>query len=516
MDRNKTKIFVVIILILSLFYIFAEFRYGLNIYDEGILLHSAEKVTNGCMPYRDFFVVYGPGLYYLLGFLFEIFGKYVIVERIYSKFIEVCIIICCSLLVRKLTSAKFALLTWFIIALLFKISVSSVILFNSQTFLFIFLNWFALINFFSSKKTLWLLLAGILTGIAGIFRYDFAAYILLAQFFIILIFNKSFKKSLIYLLPVMVIIIPVYLLIVSKIPSDILKFDYLNFLFLQSHKFYTFSYPEFSLSAQKLKNLLFYLPFLIFGLGIFKIFIQIKNKEKLLPSDWLILILILSGIVFFMYVKSRPDIAHLFPVFIPAVIILFYLYKNYFFKAGIYIILFLGILSFSTALLDSFIYVIPPIKSWFIPLELKRGKGMFIHAKIEGNMQSTLKFIQKEVPETEKIFVAKYRHDNENNLINDNIFYFLSERDSPTRYFNLAAGLVTTEFVQKTIVKDLINNNVKYIVVWNGNKRIPLKSSKVFILDDFINKNYTNLIDFGEYSILKINSGKKYLYNNPI
>jgi hypothetical protein len=50
--------------------------------DEGIVLQGAERIIAGQIPYRDFFSFYTPGTFYLLAFLFRVFGDSFAVARI--------------------------------------------------------------------------------------------------------------------------------------------------------------------------------------------------------------------------------------------------------------------------------------------------------------------------------------------------------------------------------------------------------------------------------------------------
>src|SRR5436190_8902458 len=53
----------------------------LSPYDEGLMLYGAEQVTKGKLPYRDFWTLYGPGAFYVLGALFDAFGPSVAASR---------------------------------------------------------------------------------------------------------------------------------------------------------------------------------------------------------------------------------------------------------------------------------------------------------------------------------------------------------------------------------------------------------------------------------------------------
>ncbi|MBK1662641.1 hypothetical protein, partial [Paracraurococcus ruber] len=52
----------------------AGYERVLNPYDEGIILVGAERVLQGEVPYRDFWTMYGPGQFYLLAALQQVFG----------------------------------------------------------------------------------------------------------------------------------------------------------------------------------------------------------------------------------------------------------------------------------------------------------------------------------------------------------------------------------------------------------------------------------------------------------
>jgi hypothetical protein len=87
------------------------------------------------------------------------------------------------------------------------------------------------------------------------------------------------------------------------------------------------------------------------------------------------------------------------------------------------------------------------------------------------------------------------------------MFYFLSERGSATKYYELHPGLTDTERIQKEIIRDLVKTNIGYIVLWSGRENVnePNESSRasgVFDLDNFIRKNYRLKKTIGAYIIL--------------
>ena len=84
MTGKNNKYTIMLIAVLCLVYLLAGSDYGLNIYDEAIGLFGAERVSEGDMPYRDFWTIYAPGHFYLLSALMNLFGWTVLSERIIS------------------------------------------------------------------------------------------------------------------------------------------------------------------------------------------------------------------------------------------------------------------------------------------------------------------------------------------------------------------------------------------------------------------------------------------------
>ena len=71
-----------LIFILSLAYLCLFLRFTTMEPDEGIVLRGAERILSGQLPYRDFFSFYTPGSFYLLAWLFRLFGDSFIVARL--------------------------------------------------------------------------------------------------------------------------------------------------------------------------------------------------------------------------------------------------------------------------------------------------------------------------------------------------------------------------------------------------------------------------------------------------
>jgi hypothetical protein len=64
--------------------LFALMVRAINPYDEGIVLTGALRTLSGDIPHRDYYSTYGPGQNDVLAVLFVIFGKSLLVARLFS------------------------------------------------------------------------------------------------------------------------------------------------------------------------------------------------------------------------------------------------------------------------------------------------------------------------------------------------------------------------------------------------------------------------------------------------
>src|ERR1051326_4140789 len=67
--------------VVCLAYLWVFRRYSTLEPDEGIVLQGAERILGGQLPYRDFFSFYTPGSFYLVAWLFRIFGDSFTIAR---------------------------------------------------------------------------------------------------------------------------------------------------------------------------------------------------------------------------------------------------------------------------------------------------------------------------------------------------------------------------------------------------------------------------------------------------
>lgn len=534
---NEKLIFL--LLFSSFIFLYHEIRIGINVYDEGLSVYGAVRVLEGEIPYRDFWTIYSPGQFYTLALLFKVFGISLLPARIFSIVINFNIIILTYFLSKKLFSQNFAFLSWLLALFWLK----SLRLFSSPispSVMFSLLSCLCLIDFLSSNKGLKIIMAGIFTGLATLFRHDIGFYTFFSETILILFYGlrsfkndkclfKKFLKCLYiwnkYFCSTMMVLIPVASFFIYYTPLSQLFFDLIIFPAIIFPKFRSLPYPsifpdlKYALNGEQtffyfmkeiLNRFLFYFPLFIFAISFLWIVFSIYRK-RFSDSKWGFLLFIILGVMFFNTARVRSDVPHLFPMMIPAIILLSVILSEFIRKNDIKVrSLILPLLYIMTSLiLLAFILKTFEFKisnENLISLELKRGKGIYLPRNQAHFLQKSIQYIQEHVSINEKIFVGNARHDRI--FTNDIMFYFLAERKSATKYHELHPGLATTSHIQREIIRELEINGVRYIILWSGVENIKEPnesniSSGIFILDRFIKSYYQELVKFGPYTILK-------------
>ncbi|MBI5375314.1 MAG: glycosyltransferase family 39 protein [Candidatus Schekmanbacteria bacterium] len=543
MMNFKRKYFLLFLLFaISLVYLSIGIDLDLGHYDEGLMVYTSARIMNGDIPYKDFFSNFPPGQLYLVALLFKIFSVTVIVERIASVIILSFLSLTVYLIADKILPRRFALLAWFISL----IHIGAYGFYGNavpSALLFVMLSVLCLFLYIDGKQRGCLLVSGAMLGMAILFRYDIGGYAFIAEFLAIFAFihNEAEKLNgnmasgvsntlkIVSFMPagMMIALIPlVYFFRV--VPIHDLVYDFVVFpfsIYPQSRALqYPFPIPDpsryfssgislpWQFIFETISRVPFYFPFLEYVLAAFILISMVRGKKDILgkSNTWRVIILLLLGILLLNHAVVRSDEAHVFSTMMPAIIILcvlIFLIKESKRNKILFSIL---------ASLIALLIIINPLYKKSIQIrravftnqngsfELERAKGIYLRDKNESDYQDMIKFIQSNVPEGEKIFVGNYRHDK--SFISDIMVYFLSNRDSATKFHDLHPGIVTTEPVQQMIIRDIEMQKVKYIVLWNNESgETSSQQSGSKILDDYIRSNFSCTGLFGEHSIWKRN-----------
>ncbi len=548
----------IIVAVISFLYILATFRQPINKYDEGISVYGAMRVMNGDIPYRDFWTQYAPGQFYLLALVFKLFGTSIIIERVMSTVILWGMAVLALLLAAQSMPRLPAVLV-FILSVIWVADFH----FYASTYpsgvLSGLLSLLFLIYFLKSRRGFWLFLSGAMIGVTTFFRHDFGIYAFLAEFLILLFSSlylrqttdqKSGEPSVVlrhtvmygrpiqnigtYLSGVCLSLLPFLVFFLITVPPCELFFDLFTFPVKIYPKVRWVPYPHFLPDLIGLFNgtatlstcwytmigaMPFVFPLLIYVISIM-IFVRhvFQNKthwEK--AESWFFPLYLLIGILFLMQASVRPDIAHLLPTLIPALLLFVIIMYSFASRrdtrvadfALLSILLIAGIFTFKPALINGVNVAVCSLSSMPTVIEKGRAKGTEFGWGVNGQYMEAIDYVDEHVPPGERIYVGLSRHDKIS--FNDIMFYFLSDRGSATKYHELFPGLATTREIQCEIRNEILKHGVRYIVLFD-NKGIASNhpepnessiSSGVSLLDYFIRSNFVAVERFGDYTILK-------------
>jgi hypothetical protein len=176
------------VFILSLLYFVLLMKYGLP-YDEGYLLDGVERVMEGQLIYRDFHHTYAPGRFYLIAAAFDIAGKHILVERFIFALLQAVKCMLAFLIARKITGSRYAYLAPLLI--LAAPGPWHKVFFSSLGLLVVW----ALVPAFERDTAKYYVLAGIVAGIAAVFRQDAAAFALAGGAAAVVVFHIRERRG---------------------------------------------------------------------------------------------------------------------------------------------------------------------------------------------------------------------------------------------------------------------------------------------------------------------------------
>jgi hypothetical protein len=90
--RRGFVVQLIVVFLVSYFFLFFGMMRRPGMYDEGIVLTGAMRVAAGQIPHRDFYFIYGPAEIYVLAGLFKAFGPSVLAERLFDLFIKALVV----------------------------------------------------------------------------------------------------------------------------------------------------------------------------------------------------------------------------------------------------------------------------------------------------------------------------------------------------------------------------------------------------------------------------------------
>ncbi|MFH0925476.1 MAG: hypothetical protein V1872_07585 [bacterium] len=562
-DQEKIICYLpLLIFIFSFLYLLTFCRYGINLWDEGVLLNGALRVLAGEVPIKDF-IAYPPGRYYLLAIFFRLFGTHLIVARIFISLMTAFMSVLAFLITKEITDIKFGLL------------VSGVVLFVPAAYYVRFFPLFTLIDIYvicllikrQKLQVHYFPLLALLAIFTGLFKLEISLICFLVTIlFLSLITVNSLKfnnknnwiiplisKYIMYILSVFIILLPFLFYLRAPSIKTTFTLDFFHLVFknfkdwanpfpnpllfikvlfkdssLNPFKVMR-SYPPLTLHNIKiiillylpllnntLEGVIFYLPIAIYLLTLIYL-VSLWKKERFNLKEDMIFVILSFGIFTYGLVICRAGFHNLLRCIMPAYILgAFWLSKgyNYTIKPGS---------NYTRITICIFLILIFPLIYIAKITYYNKFYGGSIGAIIDNTSFIKYEDLDHEVSKTRYIKVDKdyarwiseiVSHIVHNTNSEDYLFAipfnpiwnYLTNRPNPSYYEWLLPGIRNPEEVFAKVIYELEKKNTKYIVYID----IPIdsKEERRFAnyarpIENYIRVNYYIEKIVGPFQILR-------------
>lgn len=522
-----------------------------GLYDEGIVLTGAMRVAAGYVPHKDFYANYGPAEFYILAWLFKLFGPSVFVERVFDLFIKAGIVTACfawcAVYCRKSIAILTALVCW--------IWLFSFLWYGPPVMPTVLLSLVGSALFLSAyvcRKSSWrFIAAGTITGLTALFRYDVGFGLLVAHLCFIAIkalsangqVRQNLRSAILtvcqYIAGTAIIFVPPALMYLAVAPIHSFIFD----IVIYPSKYYARArnLPFPGIHLHSISSLVVYLPIIVTGLLVGLLFLNYGRKQQndfRFPASFsfnygLNSSLVLLGLLIVIsYVKGLVRVGpfHMFLSIAPALIVLaIFLEHNRSYNLGfrsliILTVVFVAVITAvpvrartmelfraHSAVLSELISPPGPasiknLTSWCgAPNPLHTGLCFLVDA----DHIKAINFIDSHTSPNDSLYVGLPHHDRI--WGNDILTYFATQRMPAPDWYHFDPDLQTRADIQQEMIREIRSKTVPYILLDSefDDTHEPNDSSKnsgVTLLDDFIRTNYRQVESFGELSVWQKNT----------
>ena len=502
----------------------------------GVPSVGAERVLAGDLPYRDFWTMYAPGHFYLLAFVYRLFGTTYLVETVAATVFCATTTCLCYWLARNLGSKRLLALgcaAVFLAATYNKGYHKNLGSYPTASF-FLLLGLNCLALYYKTGRRNWLLGAGLAAGAIVIFKHDVGAYtgiaavIGLLSFYIVQRWRTNTREPLgslalkivLYSAAAAAIVFPVLAyfswLAWPDMVRNLVTFPLGDFPFSRPEA-YPSLLPLNLLDASRIQTvenfcryLMFALPFLWFLLGIVTIGLAIQKRRPEIAA----LATTFCVAYAFHYSAAHVQInTHIISMSVYGSLLgaLFWQFAKTDYNVQptrVRRLLAVGIamvwlLSLAAA---------PLYKRWvarnkpIVELTLPKVAGVKLPAEDARNLTNLVEFVNATIPSDQPIFIGVHRHDIV--IFGDVMAYFILNRRSATRYQELHPAITDTAPIQREIINDLERQKLPLLVlkqmfpddVLDAVKRDFLKNLPnigATELDHYIREHYVEVRRFG-------------------
>lgn len=513
---------ILVLLCVSFLTFFVTENKRITLFDEGVILVGAERVSGGAVLHRDFYFNYGPAQLYILSFLFRIFSPSVWVERAWDALARSCVVLFVFLLCVRVGSRRAAWLAAFAsLILLAHFGFHGYPVFPAlASALASTVCLYAV--FEKSRSTFWLAAGGLCNGITFLFRYDIGLFAFGAEAILLTAWllaqsgqtggaSRALFGLTRFLAGFAIIAVPLgaaYLLF--GVARDFL-FDVVSFSgsYIATR---SLPFPGLNVLKRSPSEAAVYLPVIVMAATALAIPFSWRRKKND-PVLWVAALLLALTGVFFAKGFVRVSAIQMALAIISS-IALVTLVANRLSTFPRFIRLAVGG-ALTAAGLCTLIAGFGDLKSgrqnavaWIGNAGCRASAGIERLGcyTVDESHAAAIRYLERVTTPADPIFVGNGRHDKL--FINDIAFYFLAGRVPATKWYQFDPGLQTKAQLQREMVGELSRRCPPFIVLeseWDKMEEANASavSSGVTILDDYLRTHFTLAARFGSIRILR-------------
>lgn len=493
--KSRVVVFIVLLLVISLFKSIYFSHYGFGLLDEGESLHNAQRILAGDIPYRDFFAIFPPADNYFYAVAFKIFGQSVLIPRIIASVIFSFTPVLIFLLIKRFASTVISLMPALLIIFL-DVNIDRLYLLTP-----ILLAIYLFIQAVYKKKGYLYFLSGILLGVASIIRLDipgaFGIGLLLSTTLFFYVTDKKtwLRMSINFMWWFGIgFIIPIscatYWMFRLNILTSFLKYAFIKSIIIT--KLHDLPFPSIlsllprSIDIKSLnEGYIAWYAYSILGVYISTTIILLKKFSKILKEHLEIPIFLISGLLMLPYIFGRTDMGHLVKGSIPFLILSMYLLQISKRRLRTLIVLiFIGF--FAANIFQSTWWIRFNSQRVVFSKNIIRTSPEYLSSSTTPSaktLQEAVLFLQSNSQKGQPVLILPYMAG----------LYFLADRSSPTEFNNVLPGFITTKQEQRQFIKKIKESDVEVLIYdpTSGPKmKFNLLKDYNPIIDQFIRDNF--------------------------
>lgn len=496
-----------------------------GIFDEGFLASGAMMILRGWLPIRDFYVIYGPGQYYLTAALFALFGEDLAVHRLLHLGVLCAFGSLLTLLAWRFSRGQLAwlVLTGGAYALGAALALPNAGYAAVPASLLLVLAACAQARHAETGRAFHMLLAAVCIGLAGLMRWDFGIFgALVGVLGLWCVGGDGLRHRVAWLLVPAALIAALLFLPFVALGGAQRWFAEVPLFLLREFAIWRgldFVGPQWgllraawgggqlaALPGPVLTLACAALPFVLAPLAIVKALRRLHAGSSTRQPDCLALLLGLLSLMLLNQMRVRPSLIQGFPAIMCSLPLLSYLCSPALpmgRRRWLVVPMLAGLLLLGacyTAKVKLRAYASAPAS------ELSRAGGARALDKAQQrdwhNYQELLAHLRATTVPGEPIYSGVT--ETSRLFVNDAMLYFLADRPSAVRMIEMEPGLASSDLGQRELVASLVSLNVRTLVLLNlpsSEANASACSNGVQLLDDHIGLHYQRGRVFGPYAV---------------